>query len=547
MKEGKAADRVQPAGAASVAASRSQAEEPHPAASLAPPPRSLLGYAPAFVLLAVAIADGVQYADTDLWGHVRFGQIMLRTGHLIRHDIFSYSAPGAPWTNHEWLAEVVMALLYNALGVAGLKLLKFFCAAATVLLLCAGVAESGAAMEVQFVVLLVASLAIAGQVQFRPQLADQIFLAALLLLLARESNGRRARWWLVLPMMVLWANLHGGFFVGVVVLAMYAAVAGALEVWDGCWPRRGLRLGLLALVALAVTLINPYGVAEWRVVIHNFQNPVTMHLNVEFQSLFHQLGGGGFRAKLLVPYVFPFILMAALAVGFALAPRRDDLALVAIAALMSYAAFYAIRNMALAAIACAAPAARHLDLAMRHRCSVRGLPTRSERAHAALHIQLFALGGAVFVALQQGMFSSRLADFQPHPVGAQDFMQRHNLYGNVLPQYEWGVYVIWHQAPRSKVFFDSFELRYPEPVQEAYVDFAFRGGAAAAAMLKGYPHDYVLVETRSRMYRLMMGRPDWKLIYRDPVAALFARTDSIAARIPGVPVLRDTAPPSFFP
>ncbi len=517
------------------------------AAPAANPPRSLLAYAPAFVVLAIAVADAVQYADTDLWGHVRFGQIMLRTGHLIRRDIFSYSAPGAPWTNHEWLADVLMALFYNTFGVAGLKLIKFASAAATVVLLCAAVAETGAAMELQFVVLLVTALAIAGQVQFRPQLADQVFLAALLLLLAREGRGRRPRMWLVLAMMVLWANLHGGFFVGVVVLGLYAAVAGSLDVWGGRGPRRGIQLGLLTLAALAVTLVNPYGIGEWRVVIHNFQNPVTMHFNTEFQSLFHQLFAGRFRMALLVPYVFPLLLMAGLITGFAMAPRRDDLALVAIAALMSCAAFYSIRNMALAAIACAAPAARHLGLALAKRRRLRGSPPPPERAHAAAHIQIFALAGVIFVALQQGMFSARLADFQAHPAGALAFMQRHDLYGNVLPQYEWGVYVIWHQAPRSRVFFDSFELRYPEAVQEAYVDFAFRGGAAATAMLKRYPHDYVLIESGGRIYRFMMEQPDWKLVYRDPVGALFARAGSPAARISGVPVIHDTAPPSFFP
>ena len=63
---------------------------------------AVLASAAAFVLLAVIVTDAVQYADTDLWGHVRFGQIMLRTGYLIRADIFSYSAAGRPWIRR-WL------------------------------------------------------------------------------------------------------------------------------------------------------------------------------------------------------------------------------------------------------------------------------------------------------------------------------------------------------------------------------------------------------------------------------------------------------------
>lgn len=437
-----------------------------------------------------------------------------------------------------------MAWCYNAVGVVGLKIFKFVCAGAIVLLLNAGLTETGAALDVQFPILLVASFAVAGQVEFRPQLADYIFLAAILVMLARHLRGRRAHLWLVLPIMVLWANLHGGFIVGVGVLGLYAGVIGAQELWDGKRPIRGIRLAALTLAALIVTLINPYGIGEWYIVLHNFQNPLTMHLNVEFQSLFWQLRHGGLTIKTILPYVFPVGLMLILAASFIMAPRCDDLALVAIAALMSAGALYAIRNMALAAIACAAPAASHLDLAVER---FRRRKLREPRAHAAALVQLAAVAGAVFLVVQQGVFSPRLPAYIKCPVGAVNFMHRHDLHGNVLCQYVWGVYVIWHEAPRSKVFFDSFELRYPESVQRDYISFAFVGGAKAKSMLRRYPHDYVLVQAGDRACRFMMRQPGWKLIYRDPVAALFARAASAAARIRGVPVLRAAAPPSFFP
>ena len=83
-----------------------------------PGSRSICKYAPALVLFLAVVADSIQYADADLWGHVRYGQIMLRTAHLIHADIFSYTAAGHRWIDHEWLFERVMALVYNAFGVA---------------------------------------------------------------------------------------------------------------------------------------------------------------------------------------------------------------------------------------------------------------------------------------------------------------------------------------------------------------------------------------------------------------------------------------------
>ena len=99
----------------------------------------------------------------------------------------------------------------------------------------------------------------------------------------------------------------------------------------------------------------------------------------------------------------------------------------------------------------------------------------------------------------------------------------------------------------SRVFIDSrFEMVYPPRVQRDYLDF-FRGDNAASAVLAAYPTAYVLMPSDSPISRFMATQTGWRLLYRDPVAALFARADSPAAHIQGVPMLRDKAPPSFFP
>src|ERR1019366_9825646 len=103
---------------------------------------SLLRYAPGLVALVIVIADSGQTTDSDLWGHIRFGQAVIAQHHLILRDPYSYTVYGLPWSNHEWLTEVVMAAAYNSLGVVGLKLWKFACVAATMLLVVMGLAET---------------------------------------------------------------------------------------------------------------------------------------------------------------------------------------------------------------------------------------------------------------------------------------------------------------------------------------------------------------------------------------------------------------------
>ena len=84
---------------------------PTPAARI-----SLLRYSPALVLLLIVVADSAQIPDSDLWGHLRFGQAVLASGHVISRDTYSYSAAGGVWRNHEWLSEVAMAAMFDRLG-----------------------------------------------------------------------------------------------------------------------------------------------------------------------------------------------------------------------------------------------------------------------------------------------------------------------------------------------------------------------------------------------------------------------------------------------
>jgi hypothetical protein len=517
------------------------------------PDRSLLGYAPAFVLLVVAVADSVQYADTDLWGHVRFGQVMLSTGHLLRADIFSYSAAGQPWINHEWLSEVVMALSYGAMGVVGLKLMKFLCAGAVVLLLAVSVGDTGAEPVLQFGMLLAAAFGLQLQIQFRPQLFDYIFLSALLALFSRARSRGRAPLWVVLPMMVLWANLHGGFFLGIVVLGVYAAATGILDILEGKGVSRALRLGLLTLAALLVTLINPYGIGEWRIVAHTLGNPYTMGSGAEFQSFYHVLAGTYRTGAPLFPFILALAVLTALPISFALAPCKDDLPELAIAALMVCLALYSVRNTALAVIACTAPIAFHLNLAFRRighsgdaAASIGSAQPDSLPPGASPAVQAAALVAAVAICLGNGLFSERLRDFTGYPVGAVAFMKQHRLKGRIFNELIWGSYIFWH-ATDSQVFIDGrFEMVYPPAVQRDYLDFV-RGGSRAPKVLAAYPTDYVLMPSDSPAAGFVAAQEKWRMIYRDPVAALFARADSHAANIAGVPVLRDQAPPSLFP
>ena len=71
---------------------------------------------------------------------------------------------------------------------------------------------------------------------------------------------------------------------------------------------------------------------------------------------------------------------------------------------------------------------------------------------------------AITFARHDGVLTPGI-DANGNPVRAVEFMQSHGLEGNVLAQYGWGQYVIWHGAPGMKVFIDSrYDLAYPPAV-----------------------------------------------------------------------------------
>ncbi len=505
--------------------------------------RSLLRYSPALVFFIIVITDAGRWADPDLWGHIRFGQLALSLGHPPARDPYSYSAPGHLWRDPEWLAEVMLALSYDIFGIVGLKLMKFACTAATVVLMALAVAETGASTMIQLMVLTVAGTALIPMMQFRPQLFTYMLLAALMAMLARDSfNPRGASLWLVIPIFALWANTHGGVAAGFAALALYAGVRGLVDAIGGRGLQQALRLSAVTLAAGAATLANPYGFSNWLAIAYAIRNPMTRVVISEWQPLLFKIAELWHQSpSTALGFALVIVLPAALALCFLLCPRGGDLALVAIAAMMALGAFLSVRNMALAVIAAVVPLCRHAGLLLRG--TRLGQQPAGVRARAN-EIVVAAL--AAIVAFQTGLCSRRLPDGFAPPVGAVDFMQTRGLTGNVLCDFSWGDYLIWKMTPETKVFIDGrYDFVYPMRVVHDYFDF-FLDRPRAADVLKSYPHDFVLITPRAPARALMERSADWKLIYSDRDAMLFARADSRSARIEVVPVHGQPGS-AFFP
>ena len=506
---------------------------------------SLLGFAPAMVALLIVAACGTNTADVDLWGHLRSGADMIAGGHLPVHDPYAYSVNAPIWINHEYLSEAIFAWMYMHLGVVGLKVVRFVCASVMIVSIAGAVAETSAAIPIQFIVLALTTSIVVPAIEFRPQIFTFAMLSALVWMLARDNFGRRAPLWLAIPMLILWCNLHGGFVVGLGALGLYT---GAVAVRD-LIARRGLShslyLGAITAASALATLINPYGFAIWRSVLRTLSRPPMMSDIVEWHSLRWAMVEIWRMPNFSYLFDLELVLMfAAMVVSVAVAPFGDDFPLLTVAAAMIASAISMFRNFPLALIASAAPLARHLSIAIYRRTPAAADPESAPRASWLTQGVLALL--AVVLAIRLGVFSPAIDFMFTPPAGALAFITEHDLRGNVLTPLMWTDYIIYHRAPENRVFIDSrFEMIYPDRIAQDFEDFQ-HNRERAAAVLASYPHDFVMLAPDAKAVPLMNDSKDWKLVYRDNIALLYARDDSAAARILGVPIVRDS-PPRIFP
>jgi hypothetical protein len=510
-----------------------------------PASMSLFRYSPGLILVCIAIADSIRRPDPDLWGHVPFGQAVLRLHHLVLHDPYSYSAAGQSWNNHEWLTEVLMAAIFNHAGVFGLIILKLACSAVVILALAAAIAETGSSTLVQFAVLIGSAVVIKPQLQFRPQSFTFALTAVLICILTQDAYRRTGRMWLAIPILALWANLHGGFIMGIAAIGTYSAVSGLQDIIAGRDYGRALRLGAITGASILATLLTPYGFGTWQTVGHALHNPYTRAVIEEWQPLVPAaLAHWRHRQFIVSNYDIGIAMMALTAVAWALTIEQGDLPLVAIAAVMTVAAFISTRNLPIAMIAMAAPLARHLPRAWHLIVPAKNSARPPQRSGWINQAILIALSVVFFV--QNGFFARALVAADPYPASASEFMKQHQLQGNILSTFEWGEYLIWNMAPASKVFIDGrYDTVFPYEIIYKFALFNFNL-PGSDALLSEFPTDFVLIKPESPSQKLMDARADWKLIYTDASSRLYARQDSAAAKIPGVPIT-GIAQPGRFP
>ena len=198
--------------------------------------------------------------DPDTYLHIAAGRWMLAQWALPATDPFSYTFAGVHWVAGEWLGEVALAAAYGYAGWGGVIVLTAAGFAAAIGLLTRFLLRRLDPLPALIATLAGATLLL-PHLLARPHVLALPFLVAWCGALLGARDGERAPPWAVLPVMVVWANLHGSFMFGLA-LAGFAAA-------EALWPRRGRPMDWAAacrwiaffVAAIAAALLTPNGIA----------------------------------------------------------------------------------------------------------------------------------------------------------------------------------------------------------------------------------------------------------------------------------------------
>lgn len=215
---------------------------------------AVLARAPAFVLLAlVVLAAGQPLVTDDLWWHLALGDAYASAGPWLAEDPLLFTAEAAP-APASWLADLALAKLVDTTGFQGLRVLHVALAAAILGLVRSTLRRAGAGPAAASLATAVfAALAAYRLVQLRPHLLS--VLATLLLyriVLAGRTPLTPLRVLAAVALMALWANLHGGFLLGPVLVAAVSLAWGVEAAFAAGEARVRLRRDALAAAVTAV-------------------------------------------------------------------------------------------------------------------------------------------------------------------------------------------------------------------------------------------------------------------------------------------------------
>ena len=488
-----------------------------------------------FIYFAFAILQNANIRlmdDPSLGWNLRVADLMLEQKGFLRSDEFGLFSEGQPWVTQAWLADILLRLAYAWGGMNGIAFLTSLVLALALRQLYLGMIKADINWLVAVAWTFFAALGTSPAWAARPNIFTLLGIVLVFNICVEFHYGRisaRKTLWLV-PIFIVWTNMHGGFVAGVIVVLLTWFVECALAVGDMSpagrqAARRRLRwFTLVAALGIAGTLVNPYGVGLHVCIFNLLTDPLIQSrttgewLPPNFASL------GWWRVEILV-LSFPLLL--------ALSNKRMGMLELCVCVVWLHFALTAGRYCPLWVLLAAIPLAKLS-------CNVPFL-----RSWAAGFIQFFSRDvrhillrnpknshcfySVVFGAIL--LFGSRwVGEFAAHneeliPATALDELLDTYRGERVFHSINWGGYLTWHGwelQPRFKTWID--DRIHGQRVFEEYMTI-MNAGRGWSRALRDRGAELVCVPVNAPLAVRIEEVGGWREIYRESGVVIFRKED----------------------
>ncbi|RYD58390.1 MAG: hypothetical protein EOP56_05605 [Sphingobacteriales bacterium] len=499
---------------------------------------------PLYLAYLVAFALGMkQMREPDIWWQILSGQWMLEHGAITRADMFSYTMQGTPWTNVKWLYEIFIAGLVNMLGPHGLVLLQAIVNVVIVLLIgkTAKFIARYFGKEARYSAIAIVALAFLAIVEYRmasrPEMFSHLFCALYLYLFWKNPDLKwRGLIWLV-PLQCLWANMHEGYPVGVVMIGVFAAGSflSYLLSKEKDALQQAMRVSITLVASILVILLNPNTIVLWKQPFEIYRqvwaNKYTTELYSWSQAEYWTIQAKAHIGLLVLALVYWGVQIAGIIKSKRINPVLAGYLLLVPA--MGYLSLTANRNIPFAQIVLFPSIVLLLtDVAGR---LAKGNAEKQTR-NAAIAVSLIA--AIFYISIVNNSYykaTDSVNRFGAHvnmlhnPTGASAFIKDNKLQGPAFSDYFISSYLLWDLYPQFKSYIDLRDLDiFPASFFDNYMEL-HEHPEKFYSLDSQYNFNYVVVSTGQLvgMQRLLYWGKGYNLVYVDPVSAVFLKTNEV--------------------
>jgi hypothetical protein len=460
--------------------------------------------------------------QTDLWHHLARGRAIVEEGRLLDADRFTYTVAGRPLRDANWGWQVLFFQVHQLGGLPLVQVVNSLTLTVALGVLFALARRRAGSVRVASGVCIVTFFGLWPLLLIRPQTFS---LLLFVVLYALQEGARRRRWLLALapPVLLLWANLHGGFPVGLVLVGCYAlaALLGDSAERPGFRPadvaRRTWPWAVCLGACMAATLLNPYGWRVYEYIRLTSSTAPARRIDEWLPAGLNLLTGKVWVASLL-----------GLLVLFAVSNRRPAMRELCLMCCFLPAACGSARMIAWWLLVSAPVLAAQIGAVLPQRW--RDGPVADNPSRGAAVVCGLLLVGMVLslpwleplnpVMRLPGRAHRTEGDLQAVADRLADEGR-----GRLFTRFAWGEYMAWALTPHSTVFMDGRIEIFPDDVWEQYAAVT-RGRADWEEVLASYGVDCLLLDATGYhrdLLPLVERSPGWRRCLRQGDAVLFVR------------------------